>query len=112
VLVARQRAEGSSFRSKSVRIDPLHARPRGRAFLDDISRERVVDRVVAVALEGIPDQILKLKSDVPRLARMEIPQAADLPSVHQIAEPPMGPRRLGHLVANACGEEMPRIVIA
>src|SRR6267154_754658 len=67
---------------------------------------------VAIAFEGIPDQILARKSDVPRLPGMEIPQAANLPSVHQIARPPGGPRRLWHIVADACGEEMPSIVVA
>src|SRR5260370_37640607 len=47
-----------------------------------------------------------------RSARMEIPQAADLPSIHQVARPPGGPRRLGHIVGDVCGEEVPGIVVA
>ena len=43
---------------------------------------------------------------------MEIPEAADLPSVYQICGPPMGPRRFWYFVRDARREEMPRVVIA
>ena len=80
--------------------------------LDDIPRKGMFDGVVGVTLEGIPDQILKWKGDVPRLAGMEIPEGADLPSVHQIGGPSMGPRRLWYFVRDARGEQVPRVVVA
>src|SRR6266576_1096910 len=71
----------------------------------------MVDRVVGITLERVSDQVCQWQRNVPWLAGMEIPEAANLPAVRQITGPPMGPRGLGYVVAEACGEEMPGIVI-
>src|SRR6266576_3418234 len=82
VFVSSQIAEGARGWPKGIGIDPLYARASGFSALNDISRKGMIDRVVSVALEGVPDRILKRQSDIPRLAGMEIPEATDLPSVH------------------------------